>query len=98
MAYKLIVKTLAEQDITEAVEWYAEQAVHLAGELIDDIEDGIASVKKHPGQYQKRYGEIRVAFIRKFPYGIYYTVEEQTIFMHALLHTSRDPEAGTGRL
>ncbi len=98
MVYEVIVKSLAEQDITEAIEWYAEHTLQLAEELTESIEDCLTSIEEHPLQYQKRYGEARVAFTRKFPYDIYYTIEEQTIFIHAVLHSKRNPKTSIDRL
>lgn len=98
MAYDLIIKTLAEKDITQAVEWYAKQSKQLSLELLDSIEKCLESIKENPEHYQKRYIEIRVVFTQKFPYGIYYTVEGNIVFVHAILHTKRNPETGIERL
>lgn len=60
MAYNLIVKTLAEQDITQAVEWYAQQSEQLPRQLIEAIGYSIESIKKNPQHFQRRYGEGRI--------------------------------------
>ena len=98
MEYKLIVKTLAEQDMTEAVEWYNKRAPHLMGYLIEEIDIAFGLLKKNPENYQKRYNEVRVFFTDTFPYGIFYTIEDSTIFIHAFLHTKRNPKTGTERI
>ena len=38
MAYNLIVKTLAEKDITEAIEWLHQQSENLPKEFLNDID------------------------------------------------------------
>lgn len=98
MAYNLIVKTLAEQDITQAVEWYIKQSEQLPWEFIETIDYSLETLRENPHHYQRRYGEVRIVFTRKFSYGIYYTVEENTVFVHAILHTKQNPETGIGRI
>lgn len=98
MSYKLVVKILAERDISEAAEWYSKQANHLAGQFIEKIETAFKELQKNPEHYQKRYNDVRVLFAENFPFGIYYTIEDNTIFIHAVLHTRRNPKTGTGRI
>ncbi len=98
MAYKVIIKTLAEEEITQAVEWYFNKSVNLAKDLIQEIDDGLNSIKENPLNFQKRYKELRIIFIQRFPYGIYYTIEGNVIFVHAVLHNKQNPEAGIERI
>lgn len=98
MAYSLIIKTLAEHDVTQAVDWYNTQSEQLPREFIKAIDYSLNSIRETPDHYQKRYGEVRIIFTRKFPYGIYYTVEENTVFVHAILHTKQNPKTGTERI
>ncbi len=98
MAYDLVIKTLAEKDISQAVEWYAKQSQQLLPKLVKSIDNSLESIRENPEHYQKRYEEVRIVFTQKYPYGIYYTVEENTVFVHAILHTKQNPETGIGRL
>ncbi len=98
MAYNLILKSVAEQDISKAVEWYAKQAPHLPEEFITAIDYSLNSIKENPKHFQKRYGEVRIVFTERFPYGIYYTIEDDTVFVHAILHTKRNPNIGLERI
>lgn len=98
MAYRLIIKTLAEQDLTYAVEWYAEQSPRLSEPLIRDIDTTLNTLKDNPHIYQKRYGQVRIAFTQPFPYGIYFTIEENMVYVHAILHTKQRPQIGLKRI
>lgn len=98
MAYKIVIKPLAEQDIASAISWYAEKSLELARELLGAIDFSINSIKTHPEHFQKRYKDIRIVFTQKFSYGIYYTLEEQLIYVHAVLHTKQNPEVGIKRI
>lgn len=93
MNYKLVIKSEAENDLDEAIKWYKEQSENLSLQLLNEIEETIYKIQKYPEHYQKRYKEIRIIFTRKFPYGIYYTLEEETIFIHAILHNKQNPKS-----
>ena len=98
MDYNLVVKPLAEQDIEEAVKWYSKQAKHLPQQFIGKLEKALTTVQKHPEHYQKRYNEVRVIFTENFPFGIYYTLELDPVYIHAILHTKRNPRTGVERI
>lgn len=91
MTYRLIVKPLAEQDITQSYLWYNEQREGLGEEFLNELERSIQQIIANPHQYQIRYKEIRMAKIRRFPFCLHYLTSGETIFVLAVLNTSRDP-------
>lgn len=68
MEYKLVVKPLAEQDITEAAEWYSIHASHITGQFIKKVDKAIKILQKNPEHYQKRYNEVRILYVENFPF------------------------------
>ena len=98
MEYNLILKPKAQQDIRNSIEWYREQSGNLPEKFLDKIDKCLEKISKNPEHYQKRYNEIRIVFTKKFPYGIYYTVEEKTVFVHAILHTKQNPKTAEKRV
>ena len=48
MSYKIIVKPLAEQDITETVEWFYSNATHLTERFLEEINKAIEILKDNP--------------------------------------------------
>lgn len=98
MTYKIIIKTLAEKDISEAAEYYYTKAPHLVSDYLRAVNNAIISVRQNPQHFQKKYKEVRIIFIKTFPFGLYYTIEDSTIFVHAVLHTSRDPNTAMERI
>lgn len=89
MPFKLIVKPEAEQELLEALEWYESKKINLGTELFIEISNGIESIQENPNLFQKRYKKFRITFTKRFQYGIHYTLEDNTIFVHAILHTSQ---------
>lgn len=92
MAHKIIVKPGAELDILEALEWYdKEHKDQLIDDFLERLDDELDRISKNPEHFQKRYGDIKIVFMKRFPYGIHYTLENETIFIHAVMHMKRKP-------
>ncbi|MBD1433924.1 type II toxin-antitoxin system RelE/ParE family toxin [Sphingobacterium sp. DN00404] len=98
MAYKLVIKSLAENDIQQAIEWYLENSPPYASALLKKIDQTLQRIKQNPQHYQKRYKKLQLALTDKFPYGLYYTTEGDTVYVHAVLHTKQNPEQGVKRV
>ncbi|MEW7291571.1 type II toxin-antitoxin system RelE/ParE family toxin [Aquimarina sp. 2304DJ70-9] len=91
MGYKLIIKPGAELDIADALDWYIENT-ELSPDLFSEIDEVLTRIETDPDNFQKRYKEIRIVFTDRFRYGVHYTVEAKTVYVHAILHTSRKPK------
>lgn len=95
--YSLIIKPLAELDATKAVNWYNNKKVGLGEEFLLVLDAVIHAIERNPKQYQIVYKNIRRAFIQRFPYGIFFVVEENVIYVLAIQHTSRNPKIWKNR-
>lgn len=91
MGYELIIKTGAELDIAEALDWYEEQREGLGIELLEVIDAEMTRIERDPEHFQMRYRDFKIVFTKRFPYGIHYTIEKKKIFVHAVMKTSRKP-------
>jgi plasmid stabilization system protein ParE len=90
MPFKLIIKPEAEQELQEALEWYDSKKDNLGAELLIEISRVLETIQENPNSFQKRYKSFRISFTKKFQYGVHYTLENNTIFDHAILHTRQD--------
>lgn len=90
MKYELIVKPSAEIDIWEAVLWHNARRTGLGDEFLLTVEAKFNEIIRNPLQYPLFYRNLRRCFTARFPYGIYFTIDEDEIFVHAVIHTSRD--------
>jgi len=45
-----------------------------------------------PNSCQKRLGDIRVSFLKRFSNGVYFKIYDTEISIIAILHTSQNPE------
>lgn len=49
-------------------------------------------ISKHPLKCQKRYKSIRIKYLKKFDFGIHYIIENETVFVFYLFHTSQNSD------
>lgn len=89
---KLKLKPLAEIDITEAAIWYNFQRDGLGEEFLLALEAKFNEIKRNPYQFKIIYKNVRRAFPNRFPYGIFFIMEENIIYILAIVHTSRNPK------
>jgi plasmid stabilization system protein ParE len=81
----------ARHDFFNAFYWYEMQVEGLGVSFRKYFEDALEYLSKKPFSVQIRYDRIRVYFLKKFPYGIHFFVDEQTVEILAVFHTSQDP-------
>ena len=92
MKYQLIIRPEAELDLVEAFQWYEEQSPGLGGEFLRCIDASFDIIIRSPGLYQKVYKDIRRALPQRFPYGIFYIIDDNDLIVLAILHAKRDPK------
>ena len=89
--YSLKFNSFAENDLKIAAEWYNEQKPGLDKEFIEEIDKAIQLILENPLQFAIIRKEIRMAIVKRFPYGVYYYVGENSINVFAVFHFSRNP-------
>ncbi|MEK6794799.1 MAG: type II toxin-antitoxin system RelE/ParE family toxin [Spirochaetota bacterium] len=89
MIYRHIIRPEAETDLFESSLWYDEQRTGLGDEFIGCIEAKIAEIIRNPVAFPVIDLDVRRALIRRFPFGIFFTVRADTIYVVAILHLTR---------
>ena len=98
MAARLVLAPGTELDIAEAYVWYEDRRTGLGEEFLSSVEACMEGVRRHPETHPIVHDAYRRALIRRFPYGVFYGREEETVIVYAVFHTSRDPEKWRQRL
>ena len=91
MSYSLIVKPEAEYDLMEAALWYQQQLAGLGDEFLNSVEKKLITIENNPLLFPVIYNHIHQALLHRFPFAIHYTIEQETIYILAITHTSRNP-------
>ena len=94
MVYKIKLLPIVQTDLGKAKKWYREKSEILAEEFKTEVNKEIDYIGKHPEHYQRKHKELRQSLVTRFPYVIFYLVEEEQkrIIIFGVLHTSRNPE------
>ncbi len=89
--YKLLINPFAEIDLIEAKEWYDLQKENLGSEFIQEIRNTIRKISENPFQFPVIKFKIRKALILKFPYSVFFYIDDKIINIFAIFHTHRNP-------
>jgi plasmid stabilization system protein ParE len=81
----------AEADIEEAATWYEGQRETLGDEFLDEMLSVFGSISDNPRLFPIVHRDTHRALIHRFPFGIYYRIEEESIVVMAVMHGSRHP-------
>lgn len=94
MSYKIKLLPIVLTDLREARKWYHQKSEALAKEFKTEVSKEIDYIGKFPEHYQLKYRDLRQSLVTRFPYAIFYLVEEEQkrIIVFGVLHTSRNPE------
>lgn len=91
MTRKLIIRALAESELSEAFDWYEERVPGLGSDFLLHVDAALQSIRRSPEKFPVIYKGLRRALTRRFPYQIFFIVEEHRIIVVAVLHASRHP-------
>lgn len=91
MTFEISFLSIAERDISDAIEWYDLQQKGLGKEFFLELEEATEFIRKSPKAFPKKYQSLRVKLIEGFPYALFYRIEDgQTVEIYACLHLSRN--------
>jgi len=91
MTARLVVRSAAEADITDAALWYEQRAAGLGSEFLRTVDVTLAEVARMPERFPIVYQECRRALLRRFPYAVYFVTSPDLLSVVACMHARRDP-------
>ncbi|MCF6235709.1 MAG: type II toxin-antitoxin system RelE/ParE family toxin [Gammaproteobacteria bacterium] len=91
MSYRLHIRPEAEIDIEEAAIWYEKQQKSLGDDFLDEIQTSLEIISDNPYLYAEVHKQVHRALIHRFPFAIYYLIEEELLIIVAVMHGSRHP-------
>jgi Plasmid stabilisation system protein. len=91
--YTLEIKEEADADIAESYIWYETQKPSLGDTFLEEVDEYFEVLIKNPEAFQiKNRKNNRLAPLKKFPFVIVYRIEQSSIVVFAVYHTSRNPK------
>jgi plasmid stabilization system protein ParE len=87
---KIVILPSARDDLAEGFAFYQKQQAGIGIYFLESLFSEIDSLTLYAGIHRKVFGLHRLLASR-FPYAIYYAIDEQTVFVRAVLDCRRDP-------
>ena len=81
----------ANEDLLAARAWYDNIRPQLGERFALAVEATVRAISEHPLQFPVVYRGRRRAGVRRFPYGIFFEVQEHWIVVIACFHGRRNP-------
>jgi len=88
---RLIFDPDALAELREAVAFYEDCQSGLGRAFLETVETAMATIKRHPLVWRRVKGKFRRYLLPRFPYGLIYAVQENTIYIAAVMHLKRKP-------
>ena len=88
----VILTPAARTELIEAQDWYEKEAPGLGARFRAVVDATIERMSDNPLQFPVVYKGIRRALLRRFPYSVFFIVEDdEALTVIACFHGSRDP-------
>lgn len=98
MGVRFIVTVDAQQDLTDAYDWYESRRTGLGEDFLACIDACFARIRRTPEMCAIALDNYRRALVRRFPYAIIYELTSEALTVHGVFHTARDSDTWRLRL
>ncbi|WP_082926117.1 type II toxin-antitoxin system RelE/ParE family toxin [Halomonas sp. G11] len=88
----------AEAELAESTEYYEDIEPGLGWDFALEVYSAIERAHRHPEAWTLLEGDIRRSLVRRFPYGVLYALENDDVFVLAVMHLHREPNYWKNRL
>jgi plasmid stabilization system protein ParE len=83
--------TEAGYEFRDAVDWYESKTNGLGLRFTDEIDSTIERIRLNPELYPAVAEDIRKIQVNKFPFSIFYTIQDDLLVILRLFHNKRKP-------
>jgi len=88
---------LVKFDLAEAHDWYEEREPGLGEGFLEAFDACLDVICENPRSFPVSHGDVRRAFLRRFPYMVLYRVESGKVTVIGCFHGGRDPRSWRAR-
>lgn len=97
MTREVRLRPEAGQDLVEAATWYEGNQPGLGQQFLDEANETLTSIGEQPLAYTVVYRSLRRPLLKRFPFGVFFLVNEHNVVVVAILHGSRHPRSWKNR-
>jgi toxin ParE1/3/4 len=88
--WRLVIRPRTETDLREGRTWYENQRAGLGAEFFAEIDATIRVLIRDPRRHPIYYRGFRRVLARRFPYKLFYRLEDDRVIIFRILHVRRD--------
>ncbi len=88
---KIKILDSANLDLIDGYWFYEKQAKGLGSYFLDTLFSDIDSLKIYAGIHSIHFEKYHRLLSKRFPFAVYYRIEDDTVFIYAILDCRRDP-------
>lgn len=92
MTYALRFLPEVEDDAVNGYIWYEIKSAGLGEDFLRAFYTSLNEIPSNPLLYPKSYRDFRRKLLRRFPYAIYFTTENDQLIVFGLFHCARNPQ------
>lgn len=93
MTFEIRLRKESNNDLRDAFNYYEQIRQGLGQDFLLCFENSLAKIKRNPMSFKVVYSGLRRIAIKRFPYRIFYLVDDSTIMITAIFHVRRNPES-----
>ncbi|MBU4557323.1 MAG: type II toxin-antitoxin system RelE/ParE family toxin [Actinobacteria bacterium] len=98
MSFQLDVWQEAQDDIVDAALWYSGRSPGLELQFLSRVDECLAHLETQPARFPIVHGDAQRALLARFPYGLFFIIDEPFVRVVACMHARHDPEGWQDRL
>ena len=89
MSFSVVFRRIAKREFDDAISWYEDRRERLGRDFSVAAEQLLGRIALSPNQFARVRGNVRRAVLRRFPYSIYFVVEDDRLLVLAIFHARR---------
>jgi plasmid stabilization system protein ParE len=89
MAFEILIKPIVWFDLEEAITWYENESPGLGKRFFKSFVDAKENIVAHPTAYINVTPTVKRILLKNFPYKLFYTIAENTIYIIGVAHAKR---------
>ena len=91
MTYIIRLREESERDLEEAASWYESQRQGLGEDFLDTVLQMLSTIEQSPMSFPIVHRSIHRAVLPKFPFSVFYFVQDSEVSVISVMHGSRHP-------
>lgn len=88
----------ARSELDDATDFYDSIDANLGDYFFEEIDECISRILMFPLAWTKLRGSVRACRTHHFPYSLIYDLDEEQVFILAVMHQNREPSYWVDRL